>query len=102
MLFSWVLFRADSLTDAWQYFGSMFGLRPIADTAPLLAATLYTPYRLIILLVCAVLVFQPLQAHDWALRPVNWPRVAVALPLFALSLMTMYSQALNPFLYFQS
>ncbi|MBM4435662.1 MAG: MBOAT family protein [Actinobacteria bacterium] len=101
MLFSWVLFRADNLTDASHYFGSMFGLMPVANTAPLLAASLYTPYRLLVLLICAFLVFQPLQAHDWALRPVNWPRVAVALPLFALALMTMYSQAFNPFLYFQ-
>jgi alginate O-acetyltransferase complex protein AlgI len=101
MLLAWVLFRADSLTAAWHYFGSMFGLMPVAETAPLLAAGIYTPYRLLILALCALLVFQPLQAHDWALRPVNWARVAVALPLFILSLMTMYSQAFNPFLYFQ-
>ena len=101
MLFSWVLFRADNLTAAWHYYGSMFGLMPMADTAPLLAAGIYTPYRVLILVICAALVFQPLQAHDWALRSVDWPRVAVALPLFVLSLMTMYSQAFNPFLYFQ-
>ena len=101
MLFSWVWFRADNLTDAWHYFGAMFGLMPVADTAPLLAATLYTPYRLLVLLIGAFLVFQPLQAHDWTLHPVNWRRVAVALPLFVLSLITMYSQAFNPFLYFQ-
>jgi hypothetical protein len=79
----------------------MFSLMPVAETASLLGATLYTPYRLLVLVVCAVLVFQPLQAHDWALRPVNWPCVALALPLFILSLVTMYSQAFNPFLYFQ-
>ena len=101
MLFSWVLFRADNLTAAWHYFESMFGLLPVADTAPLLAASLYTPYRLLVLFVCAFLVFQPLQAHDWAQRPVTWPRIALATPLFVVALMTMYSQAFNPFLYFQ-
>jgi alginate O-acetyltransferase complex protein AlgI len=101
MLLSWVLFRADNLTAAWRYYGSMFGLMPVADTAPLLAAEIYTPSRVLVLLICGLLVFQPLQAHDWALRPVDWPRVAVALPLFILALMTMYSQAFNPFLYFQ-
>ncbi len=101
MLFSWVLFRADNLTAAWHYFGAMFGLMPVADTAPLLAATLYTPYRLLVLLVCALLVFQPLQAHDWALRPVNWPRVAVALPLFVLVADDDVFASFNPFLYFQ-
>ena len=101
MLFSWVLFRADNLTAAWHYFGSMFGLMPVADTAPLLGAAIYTPYRSLILVLCAGLVFQPLQAHDWAERPVAWSRVALATPLFILALITMYSQAFNPFLYFQ-
>jgi alginate O-acetyltransferase complex protein AlgI len=101
MLFSWVLFRAENLTAAWHYFESMFGLLPVADTAPLLAASIYTPYRLLVLFVCAFLVFQPLQAHDWAQRPVTWPRIALATPLFVVALMTMYSQAFNPFLYFQ-
>jgi len=101
MLLSWVLFRADNLTAAWHYFGSMFGLMPVSDTAPLLGAAIYTPYRLLILVLCAGLVFQPLQAHDWAERPVAWPRVALATPLFILALITMYSQAFNPFLYFQ-
>jgi hypothetical protein len=101
MLFSWVGFRADSLGAAGQYYGSMFGLAPVADTAPLLGAVLYTPYRILVLLAGALLVFQPLQAHDWAQRPVTWPRVAVAVPLFALALLTMCSQDFNPFLYFQ-
>lgn len=101
MLFSWVLFRADNLTAAWNYFGSMFGLLHPAGTAPLLAASIYTPYRIVILVLCGWLVFQPLQAHDWALRPVTWPRVALVMPLFMVSLMAMYSQAFNPFLYFQ-
>jgi len=101
MLLSWVLFRADNLAAAMEYFGCLFGLTPPAETAPLLAASLYTPYRLVVLGLCAVLVFQPLQAHDWALRPMSWTRVAMVVPLFLLALVVMYSQAFNPFLYFQ-
>ncbi len=101
LLLSWVLFRADNLTAAVHYFGAMFGLVPAADTAVLLGASIYTPYRLVILALCALLVFQPTQAHDWAQRPLTWPRVGMAVPLFALALVTMYSQAFNPFLYFQ-
>jgi alginate O-acetyltransferase complex protein AlgI len=101
MLMSWVLFRADSLTAAGHYYAAMFGLSPVAEAAPLLAASIYTPYRLLILALCALLVFQPIQAHDWVMGPISWSRVAVALPLFVLALMTMYSQAFNPFLYFQ-
>src|SRR5690349_19457375 len=62
MLFSWVLFRADNLTLAMDYFRTMFGLNPHGEVAPLLAAVIYTPYHLLVLAICAFLVFQPLQA----------------------------------------
>jgi alginate O-acetyltransferase complex protein AlgI len=101
MLLSWVLFRADNLTLAIDYFRSMFGVAPAGEIAPLLAAVIYTPYHLAIMAICAALVFQPLQAHDWAMRPLTWPRVAYVVPLFIIALMAMYSQAFNPFLYFQ-
>ena len=101
MLFSWVLFRADSLTLAMEYFRSMFGLSSPSEVSALLGALIYTPYHLLVLGICALLVFQPLQAHDWALLPVTWRRVAVIVPLFVFALMAMYTQAFNPFLYFQ-
>jgi alginate O-acetyltransferase complex protein AlgI len=101
MLFSWVLFRADNLAAAMEYFRAMFALAPTGEIAPLLGSIIYTPYLLLVMALCAVLVFQPLQAHDWALAPVTWWRTAVVVPLFAFSLMVMYSQAFNPFLYFQ-
>jgi alginate O-acetyltransferase complex protein AlgI len=101
MLFSWVLFRADNLAAATEYFRAMFGMGATTDVSALLGALIYTPYHLLILSVSALLVFQPLQAHDWALEPVTWRRIAVVLPLFILALGVMYSQAFNPFLYFQ-
>ena len=101
MLFSWVLFRADNLTAAIEYFQAMLGLAPTGDVAPLLASTIYTPYHLLILAACAGLVFQPLQAHDWARSPVTWGRTALLAPLFVLALMAMFAQDFNPFLYFQ-
>ncbi|MCC7376061.1 MAG: MBOAT family protein [Verrucomicrobiales bacterium] len=101
MLFSWVLFRADNLTAAIEYFRAMIGLSAPSQLAPLLAATLYTPYHLLILALSALLVFQPVQAHDWAVAPVTWTRTALLMPLFACALLAMFSQAFNPFLYFQ-
>jgi alginate O-acetyltransferase complex protein AlgI len=101
MLLSWVLFRADNLGAAMDYFGAMFGVAPVGEIAPLLGAVVYTPFHLLIMVICAVLVFQPLQAHDWATLPVTWRRVAIVVPLFLVALMAMYSQAFNPFLYFQ-
>jgi alginate O-acetyltransferase complex protein AlgI len=96
-----VLFRAESLTAAMEYFRSMFGLASSGDVPALLGALIYTPYHMLVLFICAFLVFQPLQAHDWALKPITWPRAAAVVPLFVFALMAMYTQAFNPFLYFQ-
>ena len=53
MLFSWVLFRADNLTAAKEYFQAMLGIGPSSVVAPLVAATLKanTPW----VVVCAAL-----------------------------------------------
>jgi hypothetical protein len=54
-----------------------------------------------VIVVCAALVFQRAQAFDWSVLPQTWPRVALLLPLFVFALCVMFSQAFNPFLYFQ-
>jgi len=101
MLFSWVFFRADNLSAAFRYFGAMFGLQHAAGTSLLVAAQIYTPFSLVVLALCAGLLFQRVQAHDWSLQRQSWGRVLVLIPLFVFSLMVMVSQAFNPFLYFQ-
>jgi alginate O-acetyltransferase complex protein AlgI len=101
LLLSWVLFRAENFDVALCYFKAMFGLASPSACASLLGASLYTPYHLLILILSAGLVFQPLQAHEWASRPQTWPRVALLVLLFALSVLAMFSQTFSPFLYFQ-
>jgi alginate O-acetyltransferase complex protein AlgI len=101
ILFSWVLFRAENLTAARRYFGAMFGLLPATGASALLAADIYAPLYLVVLTVCALLVFQHVQAHEWSLKPQTWPRLMLLVPLFVFSLLVMFSQAFNPFLYFQ-
>ncbi|HEY5912321.1 MAG TPA: MBOAT family O-acyltransferase [Verrucomicrobiae bacterium] len=101
LLFSWVLFRADNLTLAAHYYAAMFGLAPVSAASCLVGASIYTPFRIVVLAVCAFFVFQPLQAHDWAQHPQTWRRLALVVPLFLVSLTTMFGQAFNPFLYFQ-
>jgi alginate O-acetyltransferase complex protein AlgI len=101
MLFSWVLFRAENLSAAVDYFAAMFGLGASTPASGLLAADIYTPLHLGVMGFSALLVFQSMQAHEWAMRPVTWARVAFLVPLFVVSLMVMFSQAFNPFLYFQ-
>ena len=101
VLFSWVLFRAENLRAALRYFGAMFGLLPTTGRSALLAADIYAPLYLVVMMVSAVLVFQGVQAHDWSLKPQTWPRLTLLVPLFVFSLLVMFSQAFNPFLYFQ-
>jgi alginate O-acetyltransferase complex protein AlgI len=100
VLFSWVLFRCPTLSDAVAYFKAMFGFSPPPGAGILLAGELYTRGNLIIMAVCALVAFQHVQAFDWVKRA-SWPRILLALVLFILSLMTMFVQAFNPFLYFQ-
>jgi alginate O-acetyltransferase complex protein AlgI len=100
VLFSWVLFRALTIGEAWDYLRAMFGMSTPAPGSLLLDAILYTRGNIIILVLCAVLAFQRKQAHEWVER-LTMPRAILLLALFMVSLMTMFIQAFNPFLYFQ-
>ena len=100
VLFSWVLFRCPTLDSACVYFSSMFALNPPYPGAVLLAGEIYTQGSLIMMAICTVLAFQPLQAFDWVKR-ITWIKVVLLIPLFILALCTMFVQAFNPFLYFQ-
>jgi alginate O-acetyltransferase complex protein AlgI len=95
VLVTWVFFRATSLSGALAYLYSMAGRA--AGGSPLLALEIYTPYNLTIMAICAVASFQPLEAYDWANKSLSWWLV----PMFLLAIAVMWTQAFNPFLYFQ-
>lgn len=100
VLFSWVLFRAATLDDTLRYFGMMFGAGEMNVASLLISAQMYTQGNLILVALAAWLAIIPLQAHDWSGR-VTWPKALVVGPAFAVSIMAMFAQAFNPFLYFQ-
>jgi alginate O-acetyltransferase complex protein AlgI len=97
VLISWVLFRSATFGDAAGYLTVMFGG---GGASALLSATLYTRETLAVMAACAVLVTQPTQAHDWS-QEVTWPKALLVQPLFCVSLLVMFAQSFNPFLYFQ-
>jgi alginate O-acetyltransferase complex protein AlgI len=99
-LFAWVFFRAENLTLAWRYFGAMFGLIPASAAALLLDMKIHTPYLLFMFGLSAFLVFQKRQAMDWV-EQVNFGKGLLVIFLFILALAMMFTQAFNPFLYFQ-
>lgn len=100
VLFSWVLFRSPSLDHAFQYLGAMLAVSPVGSASVLLAAQIYTPISLTMMALCALLAFHPLEAHDWV-DSLSWPRAVVLVPVFVLAIVSMFTQAFNPFLYFQ-
>ncbi|MDQ1256157.1 MAG: alginate O-acetyltransferase complex protein AlgI [Candidatus Hydrogenedentes bacterium] len=100
ILFSWVLFRSPTIGDAGRFFAAMFGLATPHGGSALLSGEIYTQGHFIVMAVCALLAFQRRQAFDLVER-LTWFKVAMFLVLFVLTLMTMFVQAFNPFLYFQ-
>jgi alginate O-acetyltransferase complex protein AlgI len=100
VLFSWVLFRSESFHDAAAYLGAMAGLGAVDPGRLLLPAELYTRGTLALTAACTLVVAWPVQAHDWS-ESVSWPKAALVHPLFVVSLLAMFSQSFNPFLYFQ-
>ena len=100
VLGSWVWFRAETLTGALAYFRAMFGGGMANETTALLTAQLFAPGKLAFMGIAALCLFAPRQAHEWS-ATLTWPKVLILAPAFALALITMFSQTLNPFLYFQ-
>jgi len=96
----WVVFRATTLSDAWRMLTIMFWPEAAQGGSTLLSAAIYTRGHLILMALCALLVFQPVQGFDWT-RRLSWPKVLALVVLFALSLMTMFAQSFRSFLYFQ-
>lgn len=100
VLFSWILFRADSMSDAVHYLSAMMGAVPVDESAVLVAAQLYSPTSLAVMVVGCVLLAGLIQAHTWS-QTVSWSRVMVAVPLFTWTVMVIFTQSFSPFLYFQ-
>ncbi len=99
VLISWVFFRADDLTAALRYLGTMLGLGEPQAGAWLLGGVVHQPYYLATVAVAAVVVWAAPQSWDWTRRLPAW-KAAICLALFWLSLAALTTQAYNPFIYF--
>jgi alginate O-acetyltransferase complex protein AlgI len=100
VLISWVFFRCETFSQAAGYLGAMFGLTGAAGGSVLLGGLLYTREALAHVAVCAALAFAGLQAFDWV-KTLTWAKTVLLIVLFAVAVLTMFTQAFNPFLYFQ-
>jgi alginate O-acetyltransferase complex protein AlgI len=97
---AWVFFRADTLPDALAYLRSMVGLGRAAGDSMALASLMDTPYHLAMFVAAAAVTWGSPQSWTFT-RTLTWPRAAYCLTVFAVSLIFMWTQTENPFLYFQ-
>ncbi len=96
----WVFFRADSIGAAGTYLRSLAGLAAVPPGASLAAGAMYTPYHLLVLAVAAVFVWGAPQAWQYTQR-LTPMRAAVCLAVLGVSVLLMWTQTVNPFLYYQ-
>ena len=94
------LFRAETLGQAAELLAVMFRPQSPQGGATLLSAVIYTRGHLIVMALCALFVFQPVQGFDWTTR-LSWPKLLAIVTLFVLALATMFAQSFRSFLYFQ-
>jgi hypothetical protein len=78
----------------------MLGANGSFGVPSLLAAEIYTALPITVLCACIVISFQRMEVCDWV-DSLTWPRAMALAPLLLASLGTMFTQAFNPFLYFQ-
>jgi alginate O-acetyltransferase complex protein AlgI len=97
---AWVFFRADTFSQAVSYLSCLFGLQPVSSGPAIALVPVYTTYHAIVFASAAILVWGT--PNSWAVSRRITPRVAGgAAALLALSVMLMWTQTENPFIYFQ-
>ncbi len=102
VLLSWVPFRAPDLTSAGRYFAALFVGAGEPQAGVITAARAFQPFYLCAMALAALLVWRGLETRE--LVPRATARALPALAVVALllvSVVAMFAQAENPFLYFQ-
>jgi alginate O-acetyltransferase complex protein AlgI len=97
---AWVFFRAKTLTEAVAYLGSLSGLGSPGPGAELVPGALYTPYHTAMFVLAAVLCWGMPTTWQFTER-LSMPRAAFGMALLGASVLLMWTQTINPFLYFQ-
>ncbi len=103
MLF--VLFRADTLSYSWAYWGAMFTGFHIGPSL-VTVLTQFTPYFLVILAVCLLSAGGVLPqirklTATWHPQVVEWISYGFTVALYGLCFFSLASNAYNPFIYFR-
>lgn len=99
---SWVLFRAGTLEQIWAYLGALFVGRGSEAAGEVLAGRLFQPYYYAIMVIGALIIWGGTETHALVekAKEREWLSLSI-FAMFVLALIAMFSQAENPFLYFQ-
>ncbi len=100
VVISWVPFRADTMGEALDILGAMFGILSPSPGAPLVYGVTFSPNGLVMMGISVLFITFKTQAWDFA-EKLSWWKLPVIISLFLVSVGTMFSQSANPFLYFQ-
>jgi hypothetical protein len=100
--FNWIVFRCATLADGASYLGAMFHGRGSASGQAIVHGLVFTPFHVGALAACALVTWGGTEARLLAERArTSWLLIAGMFALFVLSVVALYAQADNPFLYFQ-
>jgi alginate O-acetyltransferase complex protein AlgI len=100
MCLAWVFFRSETLTGAGSFLKSLFGQGELLQATDAIAATIYTPYHISIFGVCGIIVWCAPQVWDFT-QKLTPAKAGVIFGLLVLSIAFLWTQTVNPFLYFQ-
>jgi alginate O-acetyltransferase complex protein AlgI len=100
ILFGWVLFRAPDLPQALSYWRAMTGTITTNSASLMLRADVFGFHHIFAMVVCALVVWQPVQSFEWVEKR-SMLKYGILLLLFGVAIASMFAQSFNPFLYFQ-
>ncbi len=99
VLFSWVFFRADTLSDSWQYFLNLFGMGYANPASDLIHVITYNGYYIFTFIFAAAIVWFAPQTWDFT-RKITWQKAVYMCGVFVVSILIITTQSYNPFIYF--
>lgn len=100
VVFGWVVFRAPDMSQVVRYWRSMFGLVQTNQASLLLQTDVFSFQHVFTMVLCGIFMWQPEQSFEWVNRR-SVVKSVIMIILFILAIASMFTQAFNPFLYFQ-
>ncbi|MCB9674885.1 MAG: MBOAT family protein [Alphaproteobacteria bacterium] len=98
--FAWVFFRAPTLTAAVEHLQTMAGMGPGLSRNALVTAQIWQPWHVGAMAVAAAITWgSPWQTWDFAAR-LPAPRLVAVSAALVLSVLLLFTQSYNPFIYF--